>query len=175
MSRPQLSPLVNMSRPHLPPIWTWLGPTSHPWTCLDLNSKDWPSVSSCLEPHFKDTLHLDAVPCRWLLSTPRTEHPHLRIISGWAHHDCACCWRAVVVAEWLWACVFMAQINTVVSGALDRLHYEKDPCVKYDVNRKLWIYLHRNRTEDEFGKNTSLSHLETALTCWSWTWYMRPH
>lgn len=45
-----------------------------------------------------------------------------------------------------------AQINTVVSGALDRLHSEKDPCVKYDVNRKLWIYLHRNRTEDEFGE-----------------------
>lgn len=44
------------------------------------------------------------------------------------------------------------QIHTVVSGALDRLHYEKDPCVKYDVNRKLWIYLHRNRTEEEFEK-----------------------
>ncbi|XP_064607968.1 nuclear factor related to kappa-B-binding protein-like isoform X2 [Liolophura sinensis] len=45
-----------------------------------------------------------------------------------------------------------AQINTVVSGALDRLHYEKDPCVKYEVNRKLWVYLHRNRTEEEFEK-----------------------
>lgn len=44
------------------------------------------------------------------------------------------------------------QIHTVVSGALDRLHYEKDPCVKYDVNRKLWIYLHRSRTEEEFGE-----------------------
>lgn len=44
------------------------------------------------------------------------------------------------------------QINTVVSGALDRLHYEKDPCVKYDVNRKLWIYLHRNRSEEDFGQ-----------------------
>ena len=43
------------------------------------------------------------------------------------------------------------QVNTVVSGALDRLHYEKDPCVKYEVNRKLWIYLHRNRTQEEFG------------------------
>ena len=40
----------------------------------------------------------------------------------------------------------------VVSGALDRLHSEKDPCVKYDVNRKLWIYLHRSRSEEEFGK-----------------------
>ncbi|KAH9523125.1 hypothetical protein Btru_065882 [Bulinus truncatus] len=44
------------------------------------------------------------------------------------------------------------QINAVVSGALDRLHSEKDPCVKYDVTRKLWIYLHRNRTEDEFER-----------------------
>lgn len=38
------------------------------------------------------------------------------------------------------------QINTIVSGALDRLHYEKDPCVKYDVQKKLWIYLHGQRT-----------------------------
>ncbi|KAL5011494.1 hypothetical protein ScPMuIL_010045 [Solemya velum] len=45
-----------------------------------------------------------------------------------------------------------AQINVVVSGALDRLHSEKDPCVKYDVNRKLWIYLHRNRSEEEFER-----------------------
>ncbi|KAI3373152.1 hypothetical protein L3Q82_006478 [Scortum barcoo] len=32
--------------------------------------------------------------------------------------------------------VTSAQVNTVVSGALDRLHYEKDPCVKYDIGRK---------------------------------------
>ncbi|XP_019636721.1 PREDICTED: nuclear factor related to kappa-B-binding protein-like [Branchiostoma belcheri] len=43
-----------------------------------------------------------------------------------------------------------SQINAVVSGALDRLHYEKDPCVKYDPIRKVWIYLHRNRTEEDF-------------------------
>ncbi|XP_032658246.1 nuclear factor related to kappa-B-binding protein isoform X2 [Chelonoidis abingdonii] len=46
--------------------------------------------------------------------------------------------------------VTSAQVNTVVSGALDRLHYEKDPCVKYDIGRKLWIYLHRDRSEEEF-------------------------
>ena len=46
----------------------------------------------------------------------------------------------------------LLQLNVVVSGALDRLHSEKDPCVKYDVNRKIWIYLHRCRTEEEFGK-----------------------
>ena len=38
-----------------------------------------------------------------------------------------------------------ALIHTVVSGALDRLHYEADPCVKYDLDKKLWIYLHSER------------------------------
>ena len=40
------------------------------------------------------------------------------------------------------------KINSIVSGALDRLHYQKDPCVKYDSHNKLWIYLHRNRSLD---------------------------
>lgn len=44
-------------------------------------------------------------------------------------------------------------INTVVSGALDRLHYEKDPCVKYDQTRKVWVYLHGSRTAAELGKS----------------------
>eukprot|EP00347_Sterkiella_histriomuscorum_P019150 403342755 len=39
-------------------------------------------------------------------------------------------------------------LNNIVSGALDRLHYEDDPCVKYDSDRKLWLYLHKNRTID---------------------------
>ena len=43
------------------------------------------------------------------------------------------------------------QLNNAVSGALDRLHYEKDPCVRYDAPRKVWIYLHRGRTEEDFG------------------------
>ncbi|GBG73960.1 hypothetical protein CBR_g17672 [Chara braunii] len=43
-----------------------------------------------------------------------------------------------------------SQINQVVSGALDRLHYERDPCVKYCGDRKLWMYLHRNRMEEDF-------------------------
>ena len=44
-----------------------------------------------------------------------------------------------------------AHVRKVVSGALDRLHYEADPCVKYDSARKVWIYLHRHRSESEFG------------------------
>ena len=43
-------------------------------------------------------------------------------------------------------------MNNAVSGALDRLHYEKDPCVRYDNARKVWIYLHRGRTEEDFGQ-----------------------
>ncbi|KAK6935958.1 hypothetical protein RJ641_032988 [Dillenia turbinata] len=43
-----------------------------------------------------------------------------------------------------------AQVNQVVSGALDRLHYERDPCVQYDAERKLWVYLHREREEEDF-------------------------
>uniref|UniRef100_T1JXX6 Uncharacterized protein n=1 Tax=Tetranychus urticae TaxID=32264 RepID=T1JXX6_TETUR len=53
-------------------------------------------------------------------------------------------------SQYLLPTVSDQQVNAIVSGALDRLHYEKDPCVKYDVNRKVWIYLHRNRTETEF-------------------------
>lgn len=43
-----------------------------------------------------------------------------------------------------------AQVNQVVSGALDRLHYERDPCVQFDGERKLWKYLHREREEEDF-------------------------
>uniref|UniRef100_A0A8C0FPY7 Nuclear factor related to kappa-B-binding protein n=1 Tax=Bubo bubo TaxID=30461 RepID=A0A8C0FPY7_BUBBB len=60
--------------------------------------------------------------------------------------------------------VTSAQVNTVVSGALDRLHYEKDPCVKYDIGRKLWIYLHRDRSEEEFGKSVQQSNPVFAKT-----------
>lgn len=42
-------------------------------------------------------------------------------------------------------------LQSVVSGALDRLHYEVDACVKFDTKRKLWIYLHRRRSEAEMG------------------------
>lgn len=43
-------------------------------------------------------------------------------------------------------------LQTIVSGALDRMHTEHDPCVRYDPKRKIWIYLHRGRSEEEFEK-----------------------
>jgi hypothetical protein len=54
------------------------------------------------------------------------------------------------------------QINNIVSGALDRLHYEKDPCVKYDQGKKLWIYLHKNRALDYQPWNEHLNKEEGA-------------
>lgn len=45
----------------------------------------------------------------------------------------------------------LTELHNAVSGALDRLHYEHDPCVKYDPKRKIWIYLHRGRKLEEFG------------------------
>ncbi|XP_078435339.1 nuclear factor kappa-B-binding-like protein [Wolffia australiana] len=50
-----------------------------------------------------------------------------------------------------------AKINSVVSGALDRLHYEQDPCVQYDGERKLWVYLHRDREEEDFEDDGTAS------------------
>jgi len=41
-----------------------------------------------------------------------------------------------------------AKISGIVSGALDRLHYEADPCVRYDPETKMWLYLHKDRTLD---------------------------
>lgn len=51
-------------------------------------------------------------------------------------------------------------MNNIVSGALDRLHYESDPCVKYDSDRKLWIYLHRERSLDDQIWDCSLKTVE---------------
>ncbi|KAL2649269.1 hypothetical protein R1flu_017397 [Riccia fluitans] len=49
------------------------------------------------------------------------------------------------------------QINQVVSGALDRLHYERDPCVRFDGDRKLWMYLHTERQEEDFDDDGTYS------------------
>lgn len=43
-----------------------------------------------------------------------------------------------------------SQLNSVVSGALDRLHSEVDPCVGYSSDQKLWVYLHKNRKAQDF-------------------------
>ena len=37
------------------------------------------------------------------------------------------------------------RMYTIVSGALDRLHYENNPCVKFDSKTKMWTYLHNSK------------------------------
>lgn len=43
------------------------------------------------------------------------------------------------------------KLSNIVSGALDRLHYMTDACVKYDSEKKLWIYLHSDRNYEHPG------------------------
>jgi hypothetical protein len=42
------------------------------------------------------------------------------------------------------------QLNTVVSGALDRLHYETNAPVQFDPESKEWCYLHNDFRVDDF-------------------------
>ncbi|KAI0563032.1 Nuclear factor related to kappa-B-binding protein [Gracilaria domingensis] len=44
------------------------------------------------------------------------------------------------------------QLNTVVSGALDRLHYEENAPVRYDGETKEWCYLHNDMNEEDFER-----------------------
>lgn len=50
-----------------------------------------------------------------------------------------------------------AQISLVVRAGLDSLHYERDPCVRFKKDRKLWVYLHREREEVDFENDGTLS------------------
>lgn len=40
----------------------------------------------------------------------------------------------------------------IIANILDYLCSEADPCVKFDVDKKVWIYLHRNRSVEDFEK-----------------------
>ena len=43
-----------------------------------------------------------------------------------------------------------SSLTSAVSGALDRLQNDSDPCVKFDGGKKIWVYLHHGRTESDF-------------------------
>ncbi|KAL0222861.1 hypothetical protein P9112_002251 [Eukaryota sp. TZLM1-RC] len=45
--------------------------------------------------------------------------------------------------------------RNVVSGALDRLQGESDPCMKYDSAHHLWLYTHHYRTEQMISQPAS--------------------
>ncbi|XP_023326447.1 nuclear factor related to kappa-B-binding protein-like isoform X2 [Eurytemora carolleeae] len=52
----------------------------------------------------------------------------------------------LLYSQYLTENIDQVSLNTTVSGALDRLQNETDSCVKYDTNRKIWIYLHRDKS-----------------------------
>ena len=43
-----------------------------------------------------------------------------------------------------------SQLRKAVKGGLDRLHYEDDPCVKYEKERHQWTYLYGDRKVEDF-------------------------
>ncbi|KAK9512387.1 hypothetical protein O3M35_000828 [Rhynocoris fuscipes] len=55
-------------------------------------------------------------------------------------------------------------LSSVVSGALDKLHCEHDPCVRFDTQKKLWVYLHKGRTAEEFERLHALGEDIRAVT-----------
>ena len=48
------------------------------------------------------------------------------------------------------------QVQQVVSSALDRLQVEsRHPSVRYDAERRLWVYRHRHRSARDFMAATA--------------------
>ncbi|KAA8493386.1 Nuclear factor related to kappa-B-binding protein [Porphyridium purpureum] len=43
------------------------------------------------------------------------------------------------------------QLNSIVSGALDRLRYEPAPCVRFESETKTWHYLHNDRDVSSYS------------------------
>jgi len=54
-------------------------------------------------------------------------------------------------SQYLCSNIDAGSLTTTVSGALDRLQNENDAPVKYESNKKIWIYLHRGRTVADFS------------------------
>ncbi|KAK4725036.1 hypothetical protein R3W88_027815 [Solanum pinnatisectum] len=48
-----------------------------------------------------------------------------------------------------------SQLSKAVKGGLDRLHYEDDPCVKYERGRHRWTYLHGDRKVEDFEDDST--------------------
>ena len=54
-------------------------------------------------------------------------------------------------SQWLVPDTDTPSLTTVVSGALDRLQNDVDAPVRYDSNRKTWIYLHRAKSLEQLN------------------------
>ena len=156
------------------PLW-WAAANLHPTLDDEKTARKATELTLCyIAAHISDweTGNFQSFQLWWKLHLIQggKQHPvlqHLLSGSSYSNEDCLAAYSGFMpnritflfkIFGWLnqghlvIAWILNFQVNTVVSGALDRLHYEKDPCVKYDIGRKLWIYLHRDRSEEEFGK-----------------------
>ncbi|WMV52317.1 hypothetical protein MTR67_045702 [Solanum verrucosum] len=48
-----------------------------------------------------------------------------------------------------------SRLSKAVKGGLDRLHCEDDPCVKYEMGRHRWTYLHGDRKVEDFEDDST--------------------
>jgi len=73
-----------------------------------------------------------------------------RLPNGFGTRNDIC--NLVKQSQYLQSNITDQQIHSAVSGSLDRLHGESDPCVKYDSLLKGWVYLHADRSIEELEK-----------------------
>lgn len=104
-------------------------------------------TSSNIKPRDHQCLKSDRPPYLTLLSL--TRDAAARVPDGVGTRADIC--QLVRDSQYIVESASDTQVSNLVSGALDRLHYEKDPCVKYDTDRKLWMYLHKGRGLDYFS------------------------
>lgn len=107
------------------------------------------SSGNGLKPRDHFLLKNDRPPCVTLLSMVRDAASKLPNGIGTRTDIC----HLIKESQFLIEDINEEKLSTVVSGALDRLHYEKDPCVKYDNEKKLWTYLHLNRDLNDSNWN----------------------
>ena len=57
----------------------------------------------------------------------------------------------------------LEQVNQCVGSAMDRLRYQKDSCVSYNLETKMWTYLHKERSESDFAAAAAATAQLTRL------------
>ena len=57
----------------------------------------------------------------------------------------------------------LEQVSQCVGSAMDRLRYQKDSCVSYNLETRMWTYLHKERSESDFAAAAAATAQLTRL------------
>ena len=57
----------------------------------------------------------------------------------------------------------LEQVSQCVGSAMDRLRYQKDSCVSYNLETRMWTYLHKERNEGDFAAAAAATATLTRL------------